>query len=251
MFHLYHADRSTCSQKVRLCLAELGLEYVSRRIDLVAGDQLTPEYLAINPNGVVPTLVHNGVAIAESTVICEYLCEITDDRTILPANALGRAQMRAWLRYIDEVPSMAVRVPSFNNVFLPFYRSMSQADFKAFVEAMPIRKYFFEKMGQGGFSGKEYENALEQLRRSFVRVEKSLSSQQWIAGSHYTLADICMVPVMQRLDDIGLVSLWAEFPRLTNWYEAVRGRRAYTKAFYPGSHLGKADQDIIFGRESS
>ena len=75
LLELYHADRSTCSQKVRICLAELGLQYRSRPINLIAGEQLTPAYLAINPNGVVPALVHDDAVIIESTVICEYLCE--------------------------------------------------------------------------------------------------------------------------------------------------------------------------------
>jgi len=245
MLHLYHADRSTCSQKVRLCLAELKLDYISHPMNLVAGDQLRPEYLALNPNGVVPTLVHEGAAIIESTVICEYLCEITSNVRLLPVDAIERAQMRAWLRFIDEVPSMAVRVPSFQNVFLPFYRSMSEKDFTAFVDAMPVRKYFFQKMGQGGFSQTEYDNALEQLARSFARIEESLRDNLWIAGDDYTIADICMAPVVQRLDDIGLASLWSERPRLSRWYAALRARPAYGQAFYPGSHLTKADQALL------
>jgi hypothetical protein len=76
MLELYHAHRSTCSQKVRICLAELGLEFRSRPINLIAGEQLTPAYLAVNPNGVVPALMHDGAAILESSVICEYLSAI-------------------------------------------------------------------------------------------------------------------------------------------------------------------------------
>ena len=75
MLELYHNGMSTCSQKVRFCLAEKGVAWTGHHLDLRAGDQHTPEYLALNPNGVVPTLVDDGDVIIESTIINEYLDE--------------------------------------------------------------------------------------------------------------------------------------------------------------------------------
>ena len=77
MLDLYHANHSTCSQKVRLCMAEKGLEYESHLINLATKEQLDPDYLRINPNGVVPSLVHDGLVVIDSSVICEYLDETT------------------------------------------------------------------------------------------------------------------------------------------------------------------------------
>ena len=76
MLELYHANHSTCSQKVRLCIAEKGLDFEGHLLDLGAKEQLDPEYLKLNPNGVVPTLVHDEVVITDSSVICEYLDEV-------------------------------------------------------------------------------------------------------------------------------------------------------------------------------
>ena len=59
--------------------------------------------------------------------------------------------MRAWLRYIDEVPSMAIRVPSFQKILVSRFKSMTDAEFKSFADANPLRRVFF-KMGQDGFS---------------------------------------------------------------------------------------------------
>ena len=70
MLVLYHASHSTCSQKVRLVLHEKRLKFNEVRLDLGKKDQLKPEYLAINPNAVVPTLVDDGIPIIESSVIC-------------------------------------------------------------------------------------------------------------------------------------------------------------------------------------
>ena len=76
MLILYNAAHSTCSQKVRICLAEKNLPFEDIKLDLGrAKDHLKPEYLKINPNGVVPTLVDDGNIIIDSSVICEYLDE--------------------------------------------------------------------------------------------------------------------------------------------------------------------------------
>ena len=70
---LYNAPQSTCSQRVRFTLHEKGLAFSEIKLDLFSGDQLRPEYLKINPNGVVPSLVHDGRVIIDSAVILEYL----------------------------------------------------------------------------------------------------------------------------------------------------------------------------------
>jgi len=73
---LYHNPVSTCSQKVRLVLAEKKLPYDSHVIVWGKNEHLTEEYLKINPNGVVPSLVHDGAPVIDSSVICEYLDEV-------------------------------------------------------------------------------------------------------------------------------------------------------------------------------
>ena len=72
-FTLYNAPQSTCSQRVRYCLHAKKIDFEERKLDLFNGDQLKPEYLKINPNGVVPALVHGDKSITDSSVILEYL----------------------------------------------------------------------------------------------------------------------------------------------------------------------------------
>ena len=75
-FTLYNAPQSTCSQRVRFVLNAKGLPFEEQKLDLLAGDQLKPDYLELNPNGVVPTLDHDGDIVIDSSVIIEYLDEI-------------------------------------------------------------------------------------------------------------------------------------------------------------------------------
>ena len=131
MIKLYNAAHSTCSQKVRICLAEKDLPFEDIKLDLgKAKDHLKPDYLKINPNGVVPTLVDDGQIVLDSSVICEYLDEKYPDIRLTPDDLVERARMRAWMRFLEEVPTAAVRVPSFNMGFLPRYEGMDRKTFE-------------------------------------------------------------------------------------------------------------------------
>jgi glutathione S-transferase len=93
MLELYSAPQSTCSQKARLTLAEKNLDFVEHKMKLFQNDQLKPEYLKLNPNGVVPTLVDDGTPIIDSSVIMEYLDEVYPEIALSPAEPKQRAQI--------------------------------------------------------------------------------------------------------------------------------------------------------------
>jgi glutathione S-transferase len=91
---LYHGGLTACSIKSRLCLKEKGVPYVSRYVNLSRFEQHDPDYLKLNPNGLVPTLVHDGAIIIESTVINEYVDEAFDGPTLRPADPVGHELKR-------------------------------------------------------------------------------------------------------------------------------------------------------------
>ena len=140
-FTLYNAPQSTCSQRVRFVLNAKKISFAEIKLDLLAGDQLKPDYLALNPNGVVPTLDHDGAIVIDSSVIIEYLDEVVPTpESFTPRDPVTRARMRALMRFIDEMPAAAVRVPTFNLAFLPRFAAMSEEEFLAFAESKPLRK---------------------------------------------------------------------------------------------------------------
>jgi len=236
---LYNAPQSTCSQRVRFVLHAKGLPFEERKLDLFAGDQLKPEYLAINPNGVVPSLVHDGRVVIDSSVIMEYLDEVfpAPDR-LVPDDAVERARMRALMRFIDEVPAAAIRVPSYNLAFLPTYQAMSEAEFRALAESKPLRKEFLLTMGRTGFSDAEMRSSMERLAKSVRRMDDAIraSGGPFMLG-RLTLADIAIMPVIVRLEDINLTSMWDTHPAVGRWLAAIQAHPAYARTYYFGSLL--------------
>ena len=103
MLTLYHSGLSTCSKQVRHCLKEKGLEYESKYVELWNYENLNPEYLKLNPNGVVPTLVHDGDPIINALAINEYIDDAFPETPLKPADPKGRARMRFWTWTADDV----------------------------------------------------------------------------------------------------------------------------------------------------
>ncbi|HKG00926.1 MAG TPA: glutathione S-transferase N-terminal domain-containing protein, partial [Xanthobacteraceae bacterium] len=198
-FTLYNAPPSTCSQRVRFVLNAKKLPFAEVKLDLMAGDQLKPEYLALNPNGVVPTLDHDGNIVIDSSVIIEYLDEVAPEPArFTPADPVARARMRALMRFIDEMPAAAVRVPTFNLAFLPRFAGLSEDEFLAFAESKPLRKEFMLAMGRTGFPEKEMNAALDRLRRTYQRMDAEMekSGGPWLLGKDITLADVAVMPAL-------------------------------------------------------
>jgi glutathione S-transferase len=235
MLELFNYPQSTCSQKVRLVLAEKQLQWTSRHLAIDKGEQLEDWYLEINPNGVVPTLVHDGAPVHDSSVINEYLEDVFPERPVRPTDPLECAHMRAWRQYSDEVATPAIRYPTFNAVIAKNYADMSEEKFNELAARRPIRKHFYLRMGRKGFSRTDVEAALEQLRSTLVRMERALEKVPWLIGQRFTIADISLVPTVVRLEDLGLERLWSDLPRVADWYRRVQDRPSFATAFFPGA----------------
>jgi glutathione S-transferase len=239
-FTLYNAPQSTCSQRARFVLNAKQLTFTEIKLDLLAGDQLKPDYLALNPNGVVPTLDHDGAIVIDSSVIIEYLDEIAPaPQNFTPRDPVARAKMRALMRFIDEMPAPAVRVPTFNLAFLPRFAAMSEETFIAFAESKPLRKEFMLAMGRTGFPQKDMDAAMARLRRSYERMDAEIarSGGPWLLGRDISLADIAVMPVLVRMADLGRDDAWQDLPRVQHWYEAIRAHPAFAPTYYHGSLL--------------
>jgi glutathione S-transferase len=245
MLTLYNFPQSTCSQKVRLVFWEKGLPFEDRIVDHKNREHLSEAYLKLNPNGVVPTLVHDGAVIIDSSVILEYLDEVFPEVPMVPRDPIGRAHLRKWLRYMEEVPTAAIRVPSFNQFLVRRYATMSDSDYSRMADKHPIRKHFYQRLGKKAFSTQETEESIDRLQQAVDRVDAALAAhgKPWIMGDALTIADACLMPTIDRMADLGLAKAWDKRPKLAAWYERYGARPAFAKTYYPGTRLSE-----IFGK---
>jgi glutathione S-transferase len=118
MLELYHSINSVCAQKVRIALAEKRLPHEEHLMKL-GGDQFDPAYMKLNPNAVVPTLIHDGHPIIESSVILYYLDEVFPEKPLMPATPLARAKVRLFNKLIDEYVHNSCTILTFATAFPP------------------------------------------------------------------------------------------------------------------------------------
>ncbi len=234
MLELYHNDTSTCAQKVRVTLAEKGLEWKSHHLDLRAGDQQKPEYLKLNPRGVVPTLVDRGRAVRESNVIMEYLEDEFPERPLRPADSWGRAQMRVWTKRLDEGHhDIATATLSMGIAFRHQYLERGEEACRALIDKIPdpVRRERRRDVITNGVEAKEFATAVTMWRRLLDDMQEALSKGPWLVGNSYSLADAAFTPYLTRLDHLSLLGWLDARPKVRDWYERLRERPSYAVAF--------------------
>ena len=251
---LYNFPQSTCSQKVRLVFWEKGLEFLDRPIDSTKREHLSDWYLKLNPHGVVPTLLHDDDIIIDSSVIIEYIDEVFPENSLTPSDPVERAKMRKWLRYFEEVPTPSVRVPSFNQYLSKRFDKLSDEQFKNFTDNHPIRRQFYKRMSKdGGFNDKDTAAAMDRMHQTVENMEQGLekSGGPWLMGEMLSLADYCVAPVVDRMNDLGHSHLWEEYKNVVAWYKALQERDAYKKTYYKKTRLTEIYDGADYGADAN
>src|SRR5262245_46734755 len=162
MLELYHSGLTTCSKQVRHCLREKGLAYTSRYVELWRYENLSPDYLKLNPNGVVPTLVHDGDAIINSFCINEYIDDAFPEPPLRPTDAKGRARMRYWAWTADEIHLQLARL-THARMLHARVKDLSDADQQIMLAATPVpdKRARWKVLTEGGYSTEQLETALD------------------------------------------------------------------------------------------
>ena len=201
MLVLYHAGLTQASIKVRLTLNEKGLHYESHYLSIPEQQHLTPEYLAINRDGQVPTLVHDGEAITETTVINEYLDDAFPEPALRPASALERAHMRRWSQIVDEHLFPAMATLGWHFGIGPILRSKDSLMIDRALVHIPLasKKQKWLKAARTGFTPEDLSEARDKINYSILRMESVLAEHPHLAGAHYSLADINVLSSVQRM----------------------------------------------------
>jgi glutathione S-transferase len=231
MIALYHNAASTCSQKVRIALAEKGLDYESRDIDLIGGGQHDPEYVKLNPNHVVPTLVHDGGFYIESTLINEYLDDAFPASPLRPADAGGLHAMRLWTKRIDELhPSAGIITYGIGTRSMLAQRSPEEIQAHLDQIPDPSRRAQRRSVIEHGVQSPEVRGAIAAFERMLDVMQTDLADQCWLAGDDFTQADAATLPYVMRLDHLAMTPLVEARPRVADWYARVQARKSFEVA---------------------
>jgi glutathione S-transferase len=222
MLTLYDYGNSVCCQKVRITLVAKDQHWQAIPVDLFRLDQYDPNYLKLNPKGVVPTLVHDGKAIIESTLICEYLDDVFPDPPLVPKAPAERARMRIWPKFVDEGLFDGVADFSFSAMFRERMKSMTpemrEKRFRNIGD--PRRRDRRVSTYELGVQSPYVRHSIAAYESAFRLLEQTLADGgPWIMGARPTLADIALMPFCARLDYLGLLGVWIdERPRVRDWW---------------------------------
>jgi glutathione S-transferase len=234
MLELYHHGSSVCAAKVRLALAEKGVEWAGHYVDILAGEQFTPEFLALNPDAAVPIMVHDGAVLRESTVICEYVDEAFEGPPLMPADPLGRAAVRLWTKRVDEQVHPATRPLTYVATHRHAILARGEAAVEEHIASDPNPAWRERKRSwiRQGFEAPDVANALGTFARLLAEMDAALAGSEWLAGERYTLADGALTPYANRLEMLGMNEMWAAKPHFARWFAAVKARPSFEPALF-------------------
>ncbi len=226
MIELYFYQNSVCSQRVLMTLVEKAIDdWTAHPLDLFKGEQTNPEYLKLNPKAQVPTLVHDGQIIRESSIICEYLDGISPTNPLKPAGSAKYCQMREWIKEADEAGFQGVGSLSFTTVFREKLMNKTEDERnKLWAEQTDISRTYRQKSCfKDGLNSPYSIIALATWERIFGDLENTLSDgRDWIMGNQFTLADINYAPLVARLEAIGLIDIWLDRRiKATQWWNQI------------------------------
>jgi glutathione S-transferase len=235
MLELYHHGSSVCAAKVRLALAEKAVAWEGHYVDILAGEQFRPEFLRLNPEAMVPVLVHDGLVVRESTVINEYVDEMFAGAMLRPSDSGERAAMRIWTKLVDETLHPAVAPITFAVSHRYTLLELSPDKLEAYLRATPDPVHQARKRAwvEQGLDAPEVRTAITKFARSFARMEAALATSAWLAGPHYSLADVALTPYLVRIEMLDMWDLWkAAHPRVDDWFGRAKARESFEPAVF-------------------
>ena len=228
LYYLKEAD-SICSNRAVIAFAEKGIDdWTPHHIHLLKEDQFKPAYLKINPKGQVPTLVHDGRVIRESSIIANYIDDLTDDPPLKPDDPVDRAVMQEWIKDCDETGYQAAASINFVTRFrhaIPIEVLESRWKRQPDIE----RTHRQQSCVREGLSSPYLIRALAGWDRIFGKAEETLADgRPWLMGERYTLAEVNYTPFIKLLEMLNLLPLWFDGrPNVERWWSGVTARPSY------------------------
>ena len=261
--HLLHYGGSPSSQKVRILLNEKNLAWESHHVDLGKHQHVTAWFLRINPGGVVPVLVHDGVVTVESSDIMEYVDALPSERArFFPKDPRERVYVKGQLAFqsslrlgtraltVEFMPRQASFIK--NRQALDDYRKNGTHDV-----ARDIEIAWWQRTADNGVSRPSLVESFASHRTALRRLESRLQNREWLYGKRISALDIVWFTTIHRLRVLGYDL--SRHPYLLSYYERLLLRPAFReeiqikgplKIIMPAYHLyrritGSKIEDLV------
>src|SRR5262245_27700043 len=199
---LYMNPTSPNVRRVRLTAAVLGLQLEEQMLDFAKGEQKKPEYLAINPNGAVPTLVDGNFVLTESRAIMQYLATKKPESGLLPRDEQARADVTRW----------------------QFWDS---SHFSPQIGTLAFQRVLKRRFGIGEPDASKVDEALTNFRRFAAVLDDLLDGKRHVVGDSVTLADLTLASSLMYAKQADVPV--AEFPNVERWFSRMSDMDAWKK----------------------
>lgn len=235
---LYHWEPNANSGKPMLALEEKGVAWKSRYINMLEFDQHQPEYLAVNPQGTIPAMLHGERVLTESTAIMEYVDEAFDGPPLMPGDARERWRVRWWMKFMDQWLGPSFSMIGWCTFVGPSLAHKSEEEREAMIARIPLpeRRVAWRKAMFAEFSEAELAESRRRIALGVGLVEAELGKREYVGSNAYSLGDINLFNSLYGLP-VGNPDLCGPelTPNIWRWLKAVYTRPAVQRTWAMGS----------------
>lgn len=237
MLEVYTWEPNANSGKPLLCLHEKQVPFTHHYIDMGKLEQFSPAFLAINPDGTIPAVVHDGFVMTESTPAMEYIDDAFAGPSLRPADPWWRWRMRQVMRYMDNVVAPSLAMLASNRLAAPRYAEVDEAEKRRELEKIPLpeRRAAWEKLMFGKTPQADLDESTRRVAESFDLFEDLLAEAPYLAGEEFSLADINVMATFYHLpqsypDDVND----QRRPHMMAWLRRCHARPGLQRGFGTG-----------------
>jgi glutathione S-transferase len=198
------------------------------------GDQFDPDYMKLNPNGLVPTLVHDGNVFIESALILYYIDEAFPQPPLMPAEPKLRYRVRMFNKLIDEYGHTACMTLTFATAFRPRLMQLTKDQQEAEYAKTPNKRRAEIKRDviAHGLESAFVQDAIAVKDKLLRMADDALKDGPYLGGEAYSLAECAVIPYVLRLELLQMAKLWDRYPRVAAWWERVKHRPSTDEAIW-------------------
>lgn len=258
MLELYHHGSSVCAAKVRWAMVLKGLEFEAHYVDILKGEQFEPDYVKINPKSVVPSIIHDGNIVIESTVIMEYLDLAFPEIKLTPENPLEYVKTRYWTKALDELLHPACGALTFASAHRHIVRkNLSEDELEEFLANTPEHSVtvdwagFKKQIVKYGFEAPGAADKVSLYDKYLQKMNEELQQHKWLTGNEFGLADVSLTPYVNRVAMMGMSGWWeGRLPYLADWWARIQEIPSFKPAILDWCPEGLTNDLLHFGSQS-